>query len=86
MISQRCDYSILPPSTPPPAEGDGTKLYASCLAFYDRTAPELAARHSALQGGRALTCLVLLSRLPYLCTAEQASQGPKRALTCTKQL
>lgn len=55
------------------AEGDGTKVYASCLAFYDELPAELRARHPELCGGRALKALCLLSRQPYLATSERVS-------------
>ena len=58
-------------------EGDGAKVFAACLAFYDAAPPELRARHPELRGGggggaRALKAVCLLSRRPYLATAERA--------------
>jgi len=52
-------------------EGDGTKVYASCLAFYDELPPELRARHEQLAGARALKALCLLSRQPHLACSER---------------
>ncbi len=48
-----------------PAEGDGTKQYASCLAFYDELPAELCAAYAELVGARALKCLCLLSHHAY---------------------
>jgi hypothetical protein len=56
------------------AEGDGAKLYASCLTFYDRVPSELCARHEDLLGAVALKALCLLSRKPYLTTSQQVRQ------------
>ncbi|KIY96716.1 hypothetical protein MNEG_11246 [Monoraphidium neglectum] len=52
-------------------EGDGTKVYASCLAYYDELPAELRARHEQLCGARALKALCLLSHQPYLACSER---------------
>lgn len=57
------------------AEGDGTKLFASCLAFYDDVPPELAAKHEDLCGAQSLKAICLLSHKPYLTTCEKVSSA-----------
>eukprot|EP00775_Hariotina_reticulata_P004478 gene4478-4732_t len=52
-------------------EGDGTKVYASCLTVYDTIQADLCARHEELQGGRALKALCLLSHEPYMASSLQ---------------
>ena len=59
--------------TPCRLEGDGTKVYASCLAFYDELPAELRARHEQLCGARALKAICLLSHQPYLDSSERVS-------------
>jgi hypothetical protein len=54
------------------AEGDGTKVYASCLSFYDRVPHALATKHEDLLGALALKAICLLSHQPYLTTADKA--------------
>lgn len=54
-----------------PPGGDGTKLYASCLTFYDRVPSDLAAKHEDLLGAVALKALCLLSKRPYLTSSQQ---------------
>lgn len=54
-----------------PAEGDGTKRYASCLTFYDRVPHELCAKHEDLLGAKALKAICLLSHQPYLATSDK---------------
>jgi hypothetical protein len=56
------------------AEGDGTKVYASCLTFYDIIPADLCARHEELLGARALKALCLLSREPYMISSAQVSR------------
>lgn len=56
------------------AEGDGTKVYASCLAFYDEPPAELRAKHEQLCGARALKAMCLLSRQPYLACSERVGE------------
>lgn len=53
------------------AEGDGTKVYASCLTFYDRAPSDLCAKHEDLLGAVALKAMCLLSRQPYLASSQQ---------------
>lgn len=53
------------------AEGDGTKVYASCLTFYDRVPSDLCAKHEDLLGAVALKAMCLLSRSPYLTSSQQ---------------
>jgi hypothetical protein len=60
------------------AEGDGTKVYASCLAFYEEPPAELRARHEQLCGARALKALCLLSRAPYLACSERVGPASGR--------
>jgi hypothetical protein len=55
-----------------PAEGDGTKVYASCLSFYDPVPHALATKHEDLLGAVALKAICLLSHQPYLTTADKA--------------
>lgn len=59
------------------AEGDGTKVYASCLSFYDRVPHVLCTKHEHLLGAVALKAICLLSHQPYLATADKASTGQK---------
>lgn len=65
-----------------PAEGDGTKVYASCLSFYDRVPHALATKHEDLLGAVALKAICLLSHQPYLTTADKAG-GTVRSTTCS---
>lgn len=53
------------------AEGDGTKVYASCLTFYDPVPSDLCAKHEDLLGAVALKAMCLLSRSPYLASSQQ---------------
>jgi hypothetical protein len=53
------------------AEGDGSKQYASVLAWYDAVPPDLCAKHEGLLGAVALKAMCLLSRQPYLASSEQ---------------
>ena len=61
VICERCERGVLPAGAPeiPATEGyplvltrgDGSKLYVSCLAFYDPVPPALATAEPALQVG-----------------------------------
>ncbi|KAK9811344.1 hypothetical protein WJX72_002179 [[Myrmecia] bisecta] len=77
--------SIIPANSPPNAahdlrplcypivltEGNGTKMYASCLAFYDPVPGELCAQYPALAGARATKCICLVSYWPFFKTYQK---------------
>jgi hypothetical protein len=50
--------------------GDGTRLFVSCLAYYEPLCASLACQHSALLGSRAAKALCLVSAHPYLSTMQ----------------
>jgi hypothetical protein len=52
------------------AGGDGTRLFVSCLAYYEPLCASLACQHSALLGSRAAKALCLVSAHPYLSTMQ----------------
>jgi hypothetical protein len=69
-----------------PAEGDGTKVYASCLSFYDRVPHALGTKHEDLLGAVALKAICLLSHQPYLTTADKASGAAQTAPGSTSSI
>ena len=54
-------------------EGDGTKVYVSCLNFFDPVPAELAVRHEALLGAKALKAICFISHQPYMMTSSKVS-------------
>lgn len=53
----------------PNAGEDGTRLYVSCLAYFEDLPSALACQHSALLGACASRALCLVSHQPYLVRA-----------------
>lgn len=54
-------------------------MYASCLSYMEAVPHQLASQHEALVGAFATTCMCLLSKEPYLATAEQVNDGHQTA-------
>lgn len=69
------------PLCTPCAEQEGTRLYASCLVFWDDVPAALAAAHPQLTGARATKAMCLLSRAPFLTTME-AVRGDVHVWMC----
>ncbi|GLI67075.1 hypothetical protein VaNZ11_011272, partial [Volvox africanus] len=52
-------------------DGGGRRLYVTCLSYTEPLNPAITSRHEHLRGAHATRALCLISRLPYLATAEQ---------------
>ncbi|KAF5840592.1 hypothetical protein DUNSADRAFT_16255 [Dunaliella salina] len=50
---------------------DGTRLYVSCLTYFEDLPSALACQHSALLGACASRALCLVSHQPYLASMER---------------
>jgi hypothetical protein len=56
------------------AEGDATKVYVSCLVFYDELPQEVLVAHPDLLGHLAPKALCLVTHQPYLQTGRRILQ------------
>jgi hypothetical protein len=56
------------------AEGDATKVYVSCLVFYDELPQEVLVAHPDLLGHLAPKALCLVTHQPYLATGRRILQ------------
>ena len=65
------------------AEENGTRLYVSCLTYFEPVPPHLQCQYSVLLGAKAAHTLSLLSHQPYLSSMEASLRQLHTAVFCT---